>query len=189
MIGKTKAFVKGKSLAYSNDVDSLKTSVSSGKQKIASAVTDKGVSTAGTATFDVIASNIRKISTVAVETAGATATAADIVNGKTAWAKGIKLVGTAPTTHALILQTTTDDSGNFTIPPLKVLPKIVFFNSYRRSNQDSFKRTGCVLDYVYNVMIRGTPKKLLWINTMDGRNVKRCRNFNMVQSIVWRLWV
>ena len=42
---------------------SLKTSVSSGKTQIASAITDKGVSTAASATFSQMASNIRSIST------------------------------------------------------------------------------------------------------------------------------
>jgi hypothetical protein len=43
------------------EVESLKTSVSEGKALIASAVTDKGVQTAGDATFATIAANIRSI--------------------------------------------------------------------------------------------------------------------------------
>ena len=43
--------------------NSLKTSVSNGKSLIASAITDKGISTSATATFDTMASNIRAIST------------------------------------------------------------------------------------------------------------------------------
>ena len=42
-------------------IDQLFTSVSNGKTKIAGAVTDKGVSTSGTDSFDVIAENIGKI--------------------------------------------------------------------------------------------------------------------------------
>ena len=42
----------------------LKTSVSSGKAQIASAITDKGVSTAASATFSQMASNIRNINTM-----------------------------------------------------------------------------------------------------------------------------
>jgi hypothetical protein len=45
------------------EVELLKTSVSEGKALIASAVTDKGVQTAGDATFATIAANIRAIST------------------------------------------------------------------------------------------------------------------------------
>lgn len=44
------------------EVESLKTSVSEGKALIASAVTDKGVQTAGDATFATIAANIQSIS-------------------------------------------------------------------------------------------------------------------------------
>ena len=45
-----------------NEINSLKTSVSSGKAAIASAVTDKGVQTAADATFNTMAQNIRSIS-------------------------------------------------------------------------------------------------------------------------------
>ena len=41
--------------------NSLKTSVSNGKSAVASAITDKGISTSATATFDTMASNIRSI--------------------------------------------------------------------------------------------------------------------------------
>lgn len=42
-------------------IDQLFTSVSNGKNKIAGAITDKGVSTSGTDSFDVMAGNIGKI--------------------------------------------------------------------------------------------------------------------------------
>ena len=44
-------------------IDELFTSVSNGKQEIASAITDKGVSTSGTDSFATMAENIGKIST------------------------------------------------------------------------------------------------------------------------------
>ena len=50
-------------VAANNEISSLKSSVSSGKAQIASAITDKGVSTAASATFSQMASNIRNIST------------------------------------------------------------------------------------------------------------------------------
>ena len=43
------------------DFNSLKTSVSNGKSAVASAITDKGVSTSATASFDTMAGNIRSI--------------------------------------------------------------------------------------------------------------------------------
>lgn len=45
----------------SDEVAEVKKSVSDGKSKVASAITDKGVATLATDTFDVMAENIRKI--------------------------------------------------------------------------------------------------------------------------------
>ena len=50
--------------ATSADLNSLKTSVSSGKSIIATAVTDKGVSTAADASFQTIANNVRNIQSI-----------------------------------------------------------------------------------------------------------------------------
>ena len=81
----------------------LFTSVSSGKAKVAAAITDKGINTASDASFDVMATNIRDIETSGggqeydenfVNTADATANAADIMLGKTSYSKGKKLYGT-----------------------------------------------------------------------------------------------
>ena len=47
-----------------NEISSLKTSVSNGKSAVASAITDKGVSTSATASFNTMANNIRSIETV-----------------------------------------------------------------------------------------------------------------------------
>ena len=48
----------------SDEISSLKSSVSNGKSLIASAITDKGVSTASDATFQTMSNNIRNIETV-----------------------------------------------------------------------------------------------------------------------------
>ena len=52
------------SYATTTQLNEVKTSVSNGKSLIASAITDKGVSTASSATFQTMASNIGKIETV-----------------------------------------------------------------------------------------------------------------------------
>ncbi len=51
------------SAAY-NEIPSLKSSVSEGKKQVASAITDRGVSTASDASFSTMATNIRKIDKV-----------------------------------------------------------------------------------------------------------------------------
>lgn len=78
----------------------LFTSVSNGKSNVAAAITDKGISTASDATFDTMATNIRKIPTSGgdpdpyyVNTGDGTAESNDIMLGKTAYVKGEKIYG------------------------------------------------------------------------------------------------
>ena len=47
-----------------NEINNLKTSVSNGKSAVASAITDKGVSTSATASFNTMANNIRSITSI-----------------------------------------------------------------------------------------------------------------------------
>lgn len=84
-----------------NTTSELFQSVSNGKQLVAGAITDKGVSTSANDTFSTMATNIRNIPSSGgeydenyVNTADATATAGDILSGKTAYAQGQKLYGT-----------------------------------------------------------------------------------------------
>ena len=68
-------------------------SVSNGKKTVADAITGKGVATSGDASFKQMADNINAILTFNEGTAGGTATAADIMYGKTAYARGSLIVG------------------------------------------------------------------------------------------------
>lgn len=75
-------------------------SVSNGKAIVAAAITGKGVETAADASFKTMADNINAILTFTEGTRGGTATNADIVYGKTAYARGQLLVGTLDLSHA-----------------------------------------------------------------------------------------
>lgn len=68
-------------------------SVSNGKKTVADAITGKGVETSGDASFKQMADNINAILTFNEGTAGGTATAEDIMYGKTAYARNTLIVG------------------------------------------------------------------------------------------------
>lgn len=92
-------------------IDGLKSSVSDGKKRIASAVTDKGVPTAQDASFVQMAENIRQITTGS-DTSDATATPGDILAPKTAYTSTGKVTGIIPSIGP---QTITPGTANKTI--------------------------------------------------------------------------
>lgn len=97
-----------------NSINEVFQSVSDGKTLVAGAITDKGVNTSPTATFQTIADNIEAIETD--PSIGTTdATAADILSGKKAVSQGQLRTGTMPN-HGAVNQNLTSEGQEYTIP-------------------------------------------------------------------------
>ena len=96
------------------EMTNVKKSVSDGKTLVANAITGKGISTATDATFEVMATNIASITTIEAASADMTATAADILSGKTGIVKGAVVTGSMANNGAVTKSLSA--GGSYNIP-------------------------------------------------------------------------
>lgn len=85
--------ITGSISMINTEITVLKKSVSDGKSAIASAITNRGVPTESDASFETMAGNISEIAS-GTDTSDATASASNILYGKTAYSANGKLTGT-----------------------------------------------------------------------------------------------
>jgi hypothetical protein len=101
--------IEGNTLYLKDEVDNLKSSVSNGKNSIATAITDMGQSASGGDSFATLANKIKAISN------DANAVVGDVLSGKTFYQGGAKRTGNMVNRGA-VTSTITTQNGQYTIP-------------------------------------------------------------------------
>ena len=183
-------------------------SVSSGKATVAAAITGKGIETAADASFKTMADNINAILTFSEGTSGGTATNADILYGKTAFARGQLLVGSLDLSGYV-------DASDATATPYDILTgktayigtgKITGLLSISGSGKPSYdvgaveKIYGTATNYLRDEVKYGSSKQnvkavLIGVNSLTKEPVARIEIFTEERyieeegrgEIIWKL--
>lgn len=177
-------------------------SVSSGKATVAAAITGKGIETAADASFKTMADNINAILTFSEGTSGGTATNADILYGKTAFARGQLLVGSLDLSGYV-------DASDATATPYDILTgktayigtgKITGLLSISGSGKPSYdagaveKIYGTATNYLRDEVKYGSSKQnvkavLIGVDSLTKEPVARIEIFTEKGSgeILWKL--
>ena len=154
---------KDKFDALEEEVEATKKSVSDGKTLVANAITEKGVATNTDDTFSTMANNIESIVTLENGTSDATATAADILSGKTAYVNGEMLTGIMSAGSKVA-------SGTHTFTGAYKYSLSTTINVGFKASKYTLKFNNKFPNYIYNSEVTGIPIDTVYTNMIGSWN-------------------